>query len=102
MTLEVLHIDDCPNWQEAGARASDALAALGRPDVVVEYRLVRTPADAALVGFAGSPTLTLDGEDIFPSDGRTADLACRIYLTPRGFAGLPTQDQIIEALAAKL
>jgi hypothetical protein len=102
MTLEVLHIDDCPNWQDAGARASHALAALGRPDVIVEYRLVRTSADATLAGFAGSPTLTLDGEDIFPSGGRTADLACRIYLTPHGFAGVPTQDQVTEALAAKL
>ena len=102
MTLEVLHIEDCPNWQEAGARASRALISLGRSDVPVTYRLVQTPDDANLSAFAGSPTLAFDGEDIFPSDGRTADLACRIYFTPQGLAGLPTEEQITQALAAAL
>ncbi len=102
MTLEVLHIEDCPNWQEAGVRASNALLALGRPEVGVEYRLVSTPDDAELTGFAGSPTLTLDGKDIFPSDGRTADLACRIYFNSHGLAGLPTEEQIAEALRTVL
>lgn len=109
MTLEVLHIEDCPNWQEAGGRrqeagvrASNALLALGRPDVGVKYRLVSTPDDAELTGFAGSPTLTLAGKDIFPSDGRTADLACRIYFTSHGLVGLPTEEQIAEALRARL
>jgi hypothetical protein len=37
--------------------------------------------------------------DLFPTDGRTSDLACRIYLTPNGMAGAPTQQQIEAALA---
>jgi len=99
MELEVLHIEDCPNWHEAGVRASHALSGVGRPDVRVTYRLLRTPDEAATTAFAGSPTLALDGVDLFPSDGRTADLACRVYVTPQGLAGLPTEDQIIDALA---
>jgi hypothetical protein len=100
MKLEVLHIEDCPNWREAGARAARALARTGRPDVPVTYRLLRTPDEAAHTAFAGSPTLTLDGADLFPSDGRTPDLACRVYVTPQGLRGLPTEHQIIDALAA--
>jgi hypothetical protein len=99
MELEVLHIEDCPNWQEAGARAARALAKRGHSDIPVTYRLLRTPDDAALTAFAGSPTLVLDGADLFPSDDRTADLACRVYVTPQGLAGLPTEDQIVDAIA---
>ena len=95
----MLHIEDCPNWQEAGARAARALARSGRSDVQVTYRLLRTPDDAARTLFAGSPTLVLDGSDLFPSDGRTSDLACRVYVNPQGLAGLPTEDQIVDALA---
>lgn len=100
MELEVLHIEDCPNWREAGARAGRAVAQVGRPDIHVTYRLLRTPDEAGRTAFAGSPTLTLDGTDLFPSDGGTADLACRLYLTPQGLAGLPTEDQIVGALEA--
>ncbi|MFP3466880.1 hypothetical protein [Leifsonia sp. SIMBA_070] len=60
--------------------------------------MLSTPEQAALVPFAGSPTITVDGEDLFPSDGGTSDLACRIYYTPDGLAGLPTVDQLIEAI----
>ena len=99
MNLEVLHIDDCPNWEEAGRRLQDALAATGHGDVEVGYRLLRTPADAAVTAFAGSPTITVNGVDLFPSDGRTSDLACRVYLTPTGLAGIPTVEQLAEALS---
>lgn len=102
MELEVLHIEDCPNWREAGGRAARALAKIGRPDVPVTYRLLRTPDEAARTAFAGSPTLALDGADLFPSDGRTVDLACRVYVTSNGLAGLPTEDQIANALEAAL
>ena len=102
MELEVLHIADCPNWREVGERAALALAALNRSDVTVTYRVVQNPEEAARAAFAGSPTLTLNGSDLFPSDGSTADLACRIYVTPHGLAGLPTTQQIADALALKL
>jgi hypothetical protein len=32
-----------------------------------------------------------------PSQGRTTDLACRIYPTGTGFAGMLTLEQLIEA-----
>lgn len=98
MDVEVLHIEDCPNWQEAGRRTEEALAATGHAGQPVRYRLLSTSNDAIETAFAGSPTITLDGTDLFPSDGRTNDLACRVYPTPTGLAGLPTVEQIIAAL----
>jgi hypothetical protein len=96
--IQILHIEDCPNWSEAASRLRDALAATGHPDVVITYRLLRTAADAEGTVFAGSPTITLDGIDLFPTAGVTSDLACRVYRTPFGLAGLPTTEQLIERI----
>ncbi|TFC01520.1 thioredoxin family protein [Cryobacterium adonitolivorans] len=101
MRIEILHIDECPNWVEAGHRLQAALDNTGNPDIAVAYRLLRTSEDAAKVPFAGSPTFTLNGEDLFATDGRTTDLACRIYFTPSGLAGLPTTEQLMKAIASR-
>ncbi len=101
MNIEVLHIEDCPSWIETGSRLREALDATGFCETTITYRLLGTSADAAQVSFAGSPTITVDGQDLFPSGGRTVDLACRVYLTPTGLAGLPTTEQLIAAIDAR-
>nr|WP_274636467.1 hypothetical protein [Microbacterium bovistercoris] len=101
MKVRVLHIDGCPNWEDAVARTRRALGAVGLADVPVEAVLIRTEAEAVSSGFAGSPTIVVDGEDLFPSDGRTADLACRVYLTETGPAGAPGPEQLEPALRAR-
>lgn len=59
--------------------------------------LVRTEGEAASRAFGGSPTIIVDGEDLFPGT-RTRDLACRVYFTERGITGLPSVQQLEEAL----
>jgi hypothetical protein len=98
MKVELLHIDDCPNTAKALDQVEAALAALGREDVSVHMRQIRSSVDTAGTGFAGSPTITVDGADIFSDGAPSSDLACRIYLTPSGYAGVPTVDQVMEAL----
>ncbi len=102
MTITVLHIEACPNWREASDRVRTALTAIGRDDVDVTNVLLSSPEDAAAVAFAGSPTILIDGVDLFPSEGSTADLACRIYRTDSGFAGQPSLSQIENALRDRL
>jgi hypothetical protein len=94
MRVEVLHIEHCANWEEAGRRARTVLDTLGRRDTAVEYRLLETREDAAAVWFAGSPTILIDGADAFPSGGRTSELACRLYYTEAGISRLPTVEQL--------
>ena len=94
----MLHIDGCPNWEEAGILARRALDATGLSEVPVEFVLIRTQREAMLAGFAGSPTIVVAGEDLFATHESTADLACRVYVTEHGLAGVPTQDQIEHAL----
>ena len=98
MKIEVLHIVDCPSWMAVGDRLREALDATGFRATTIEYRLLQTGEDAARVPFAGSPTILLNGKDMFPDGARTSDLACRVYLTPGGIAGLPTTDQLVEAI----
>lgn len=98
MDIEILHIEECANWQRAGDAVRSALDQLALADVGIRFRLLSTSAEAAAVPFAGSPTVLIDGADAFPSDGRTSDLACRIYRTQTGFAGAPTVEQLVEVL----
>lgn len=93
--IEILHIGDCQNWEEAEHRVRLALERLGRTDVEVRRVLLSSPEDAGRVWFAGSPTILVDGVDAFPTEGRTTDLACRIYRTDHGFAGVPSVDQLV-------
>jgi hypothetical protein len=98
MRIQVLHIEDCQNWEEAGRRLTIALARQKDTTSAVEFRLLRTAEETAAVPFAGSPTITVDGDDLFPGADRVDDLACRIYFTPDGLAGVPTVEQLVEAI----
>ncbi|MBN8424364.1 hypothetical protein JF531_07500 [Microbacterium esteraromaticum] len=98
MNIEILHIEDCPSREAAIARTHEALGLLGHPNSSVTARVLRTPEEAASTAFAGSPTITIAGADLFPSDGRTDDLACRVYATSEGPKGTPTTEQMVEAL----
>ena len=97
MKVEILHIDECPNWEEVGRRVRIALDEVGAREVDIEFRLLSSSEEAADVWFAGSPTILIDGTDAFPTDGRTTDLACRVYHTARGLAGLPSAEQLVQA-----
>lgn len=100
MTIELLHIADCPNWEETLRRLNLAATNTLPAGTSIYATLINSTEEAEARPFAGSPTILLDGADLFPSEGRTRALACRIYFTPNGMAGSPTQEQIEEALTA--
>lgn len=92
------YFDGCPNWTEAAARL--AAIVVDSPDVTVTRRRVETSKDAEAIGFRGSPSILVDGTDLFPDPSAPVGLACRIYVTPDGFAGVPTLDQLRAAIPA--
>jgi hypothetical protein len=98
MAVEVLRIDSCPNWEVAVDRIREALDRTGHRDVEVGVRVIGTASEAQRSPFGGSPTIVVDGVDLFASADVVEDLACRVYRTPFGVAGCPTVDQIIERL----
>jgi hypothetical protein len=98
---QVVYFDGCPSWRTARERLGEALTRIGRQDVPVGLVEVRSAADAMVTGFAGSPTILVDGEDLFPSAGRWEGLACRVYWTRCGPAGVPTVDDLAAALSER-
>ena len=97
MDIALLYFDDCPNWKIADERLAAIVAE--RPDLTVTRHLVETLEEAERVGFHGSPSILVDGVDVFaePDDG--VGLSCRVYRTPDGLEGAPTVEQLRAALA---
>lgn len=99
MEISLLYFDDCPNWKVADRRL--AAIASERPDVVVTRHRVETMEEAERLGFHGSPSIVVDGVDVFAEPGAGVGLSCRVYRTPEGLAGAPTKDQLRAALGVK-
>jgi hypothetical protein len=87
--IEVRFVEGCPNLPVTRQRLAVALDAVGRGDVNVRLRVVRTPADAEALGFTGSPTILIDGFDPFPDPHAVVGLSCRLYRTAAGVSGSP-------------
>ena len=99
MEVSLLYFDGCPHWTVAAQRLEEALAKVGRVGETVSHGLVETPEDAERLGFIGSPTILVDGEDPFATGSEQTALACRVFNTPEGPAGSPTVEQLVEVLS---
>jgi hypothetical protein len=98
MDVSLLYFDACPNWTLAHQRL--AAIAAQRPDVVLTLHRVETVDEAERVRFHGSPSILVDGVDVFTEPGAGVGLSCRVYRTPDGLAGAPSTDQIRAHLVA--
>jgi hypothetical protein len=96
MDITLLYFDDCPNWQVAHRRLAAVVAE--RPEVSVTLQRVETPEEAERVGFHGSPSIVVDGVELFAEPGAGVGLSCRVYSTPDGLSGAPTVEQLKAAL----
>jgi hypothetical protein len=99
MRVQLLYIDGCPHRAVMEERLHDALIQSGIPPSI-EHSLVETPEDAIEYGFAGSPSILLDGRDPFTTSSSQFGLTCRVYSTPDGAAGVPTVEQVVAAIRA--
>ena len=96
--VSVLYFASCPNWQEAGRRLRHALDQAGRSATAVTFVPVEADAEATALTFLGSPTITVDGDDLFPIFQPPGGLSCRVYPTASGPAGVPDLTDLIAAL----
>ncbi len=98
MRIELLYFDGCPSWQAALENLHTALAKAGIDDPVELVR-VESDEEALRQRFQGSPTIRVDGLDLFPAGHDSYALGCRVYQTPEGLRGWPTVEMIGTALA---
>ena len=98
MDVELLVIAHCPNADAARSLVEAALAQVGLPDVPVRMTIIDSEQEALRRGFAGSPTILLDGVDPFSGSGTGTGLTCRVYKTSTGLKGVPEPSELSEAL----
>ncbi len=102
MKIELLYFDDCPSYQEARAMLEQILAE-ERIGAQIEMVRVVDDADAQEKQFVGSPTLRMNGADLFPEQASGIfAMQCRVYRTPQGFKGVPTKEMLRAALLKRI
>jgi hypothetical protein len=101
MRIELLYFDGCPTYQTAEKTLRAVLARAGA-EAVVALVAVNTDEEAQRLRFPGSPTIRVDGEDLFRVPDRAGyALGCRMYATPEGLRGSPTAEMVRAALAER-
>jgi hypothetical protein len=93
------YFDGCPKYLKAEKTLHGVLEEKG-VDAEVELVAINTAEEARELRIPGSPTIRVDGEDLFPVPERAEyALGCRIYASPEGLRGSPTTEMLWEALA---
>jgi hypothetical protein len=100
VTLEVLHGPGCPKVAPLLERLREAT------DLPVSTREIGSAAEAAAAGMTGSPTLLINGRDLFPAPirlDRDCGVSCRIYRDEHGQAvPAPSVGQLRDAVAGAI
>jgi hypothetical protein len=88
--VELLYWDGDPEYMAARQRLVEVLTedAFETP---IQMISVNSVADADLLGFPGSPTIRIDGEDIYPAGAGAAKLALRRYPPDDALDAPPTE-----------
>jgi hypothetical protein len=88
MRVEVLYFDGCPTYLKAEKTLHGILEEKG-VDAEVELVAINTAEEARELRFPGSPTIRVDGEDLFPVPERAEyALGCRILRKPGRLEGI--------------
>lgn len=97
MDVELLVVPDCPNEVSAYDLTRAALADLDLK-AAVSTTVIDSDEEAQARGFTGSPTFLINGRDPFAEPGAAVGVACRVYRTPAGLAGVPPLAELREEL----
>jgi hypothetical protein len=100
LQIDILFTKDCTDWETADELLQRALQDLGLK-ANIDYWLIESDRKAFEYKFIGSPTIRVDGEDLFPMKG-SAGLRLRPYFTSEGMLGHPTYEMIVAALKERL
>jgi hypothetical protein len=98
MKIEILYIPGCPNHPPSVTRVREALTQERVSADVVEVAVNDVPA--RLVGFLGSPSIRVDGQDVDPSARSVGQygLTCRTYIDGGQRVGVPPLEWIRAAV----
>ncbi|MEU8261722.1 hypothetical protein AB0C02_14020 [Micromonospora sp. NPDC048999] len=98
MKVELLVVEDCPNEGPAAAVVRRALDEIGLSTVQVTIRVVTSQAEAEQIGFLGSPSVLINGQDPFAEPDHSPAMACRLYRDDTTVSGVPPIRRLRQAL----
>ena len=78
MRVELLYTEDDPSYMAARQNLVEVLNE-DAFETTIQMITVNSMADAELLGFSGSPTIRIDGEDIDPEGAAAIGLGRRSY-----------------------
>lgn len=95
--IELLIVPDCPHERSAHDLVRAALDELNLAASLITT-VIETDDQAQERGFTGSPTFLVNGCDPFAEPNAVFGVACRVYGTSAGLAGVPSLGELREAL----
>jgi len=97
--VQLLFWAGCPSHEKALAQLRQLMADISLDPDTVAVHEVRTDADARRAAFIGSPTIRIDGVDVYPPADEPPALTCRVYRRRDGrYSPLPDPQDLREAL----
>ncbi len=98
MKIQLLYMDDCPNWQET-LQDIQSVIKQNALDAKVEMVKVNTPQEAEALAFPGSPTVRVEDMDVEPDAPASGfGLECRVYWVDDRPQGKPPIEWIAAAI----
>lgn len=88
MKIELLYFDGCPSWQTALENLKSVLEEEEITETVNVMEIVNDE-QAQQEKFLGSPSIRIDGRDLWFERRENYSLSCRVYATPDGVKGFP-------------
>jgi len=98
VSVEILYFSGCPSWKQTLEDLKFVLAEKGLNSDIKLTRIV-SDDDAKAQKFSGSPTIRMNGRDLFPIDQSNYSLQCRVYSTVNGMLATPTREMLKEKLS---
>jgi hypothetical protein len=96
----LLAVEDCPHLEQA-RRDLESVLRKGIIEVPIQLIFVTGPDDAEFLGFQGSPTIRINGEDVVPAPELPVAFGCRVYRDADGRSlGSPPVEAIRAAVDA--
>jgi hypothetical protein len=99
--IQFLYIEDCPNTEQVW---NDLLNCLNQLGIILqpERIIIHDDLEAEFHSFQGSPSIKVDGVDLWKREQTEFHMGYRSYSTPHGLSDRPTLAMLTDQLKRHL